>query len=87
MSVTYIDEKHIIAKRQTRAPLNRSRTGYGSKLPTSWMLQLQDKRWRRVYVICYSNSGSSYILVKPPTGGKCEMQFLGSYDPSYNPSK
>lgn len=75
--VTYLDTKQVIGKRQTKAPLNRSRSGYGSKLPTSWELQLQDKRWRRVYVIQYSNAGSAYILVKG------EKLFLGSYDPAY----
>ena len=75
MSVTYLDPAHVVGKRQTKTPHNRSRSGYGSKLPTSWELQLQDKRWRRVYVFQYSNAGSAYILVK----GK--KLFLGSYEP------
>lgn len=74
--ITYLDPKTVIAKRQTRTPLSRSMSGYGYKLPTSWQLQLQDKRWRRVYEILWSNSGSAYILTK---GGRL---FLGSYDPS-----
>lgn len=74
--VTYLDATQVIGKRQTKTPINRSRSGYGNKLPTSWELQLQDKRWRRVYVIQWSNAGSAYILVKG------EMLFLGSYEPS-----
>lgn len=77
--VTYLDPKQVIGTRQTKTPHTRSRSGYGSKLPTSWQLQLQDKRWRRVYVILWSNSGSAYIITK---SGKL---FLGSYDPSYSP--
>lgn len=75
--ITYLDPKQVIAKRQTTPPHNRSRSGYGNKIPTSWELQLQDKRWRRVYVIQWSNAGSAYILVKG------EKLFLGSYEPSY----
>lgn len=74
--ITYMDPNQVIATRQTTTPHNRSRSGYGSKLPTSWQLQLKDKRWRRVYVILWSNSGSAYILVKG------ERLFLGAYDPS-----
>lgn len=36
-------------------------TGYGSKIPTKYMLKIKN-RWRRVYCICYSNVGSLYIL-------------------------
>ena len=45
--------------RTTRTPHCSSRTGYGSKLPTSKMIRLADGKWRRVYVICYSNAGSA----------------------------
>lgn len=75
MSIQYLDPKQVVGKRQGKAPPNRSRSGYGNKLPTSWELQLKDKRWRRVYVIQWSNAGSAYIIVKG------EKQFLGSYDP------
>lgn len=61
--VVYLDVKTVIGKRETEAPANRSKTGYGPKIPTSWELQLTDKRWRRVYVAQYSNSGTAYIIV------------------------
>lgn len=73
--VVYLDPARVTAKRQGEAPPNRSRTGYGNKLPTSWMLQLDGKRWHRVYVICWSNSGSAYVR------SKGQLLFLGSYDP------
>jgi len=77
--VSYLDPTRVSARRQTEAPRNRSRTGYGSKIPTTWMLQLDGARWHRVYVICYSNSGSAYVLTKH---GRL---FLGSYDPEISP--
>ena len=49
----------------TDCPINRSATGYGSKIPTQYKIQLAGcKLWRRVYCICYSNSGTLYCLVK-----------------------
>lgn len=74
--ITYLDPKAVIGKRQGKAPPNRSRTGYGSKIPSSWELQLADHRWRRVYVVCYSNSGSAYVLTA------AGPLYLGGYDPS-----
>jgi hypothetical protein len=41
--------------------LQQTATGYGSKLTTSKMLKI-GKRLHRVYYICYSNSGSCYII-------------------------
>lgn len=77
--ITYLDPQMVEDKRQTPTPPNRSRTGYGRKLPTSWLLKLKgDHRWHRVYVIQYSNTGSAYIISK---GTKL---FLGSYDPTYS---
>lgn len=75
--ITYLDPARVTGKRNGTPPPSRSRTGYGNKIPTSWQLRLDDKRWRRVYVIQRSNAGSAYVLV----GG--EMHFLGSYDPRY----
>ena len=38
----------------------RDAMGYGSKIPTDWMICIE-KRWHRVYVVCYSNVGTAYI--------------------------
>lgn len=70
----YLDEKDVTAVKRTSAPILRTRTGYGSKLPTDIMLQV-NKRWHRVYVMIYSNVGSSYILQKG------QRVLLGSYEP------
>lgn len=35
-------------------------SGYGSRIPTRYMVRFNGK-WRRVYCICYSNSGTLFI--------------------------
>lgn len=78
MSVDYLDPTTVLAVERTKTPRCPSRDGYGSKLPTSYLVMLSDRRWRRIYVICFSNSGSAYVRV----GGKC--LYLGSWEPSDN---
>ena len=66
-------ELGIGAERETLIAVNRMRTdtprsgrttsGYGSKLPTCYMLRVGN-RWRRVYAICWSNVSTCYILKK-----------------------
>ena len=46
--------------KETEAPVNRSVTGYGSRIPTRYMVHFQG-RWRRVYCRIYSNVGTLYI--------------------------
>jgi len=75
VAIAYLDDKRVTAKRATTPPIHRSASGYGSKIPTQWLLQIDGKRWHRVYVVQWSNAGSCYVLV----GG--ERLFLGSYDP------
>lgn len=38
-------------------------SGYGSRTPTGYMVKV-NKRWHRVYCICYSNAGTCYITEK-----------------------
>lgn len=47
-------------QRVTASPVVRTRTGYGSRLPTCQMVRV-NRRWRRVYVCIWSNSGTAYI--------------------------
>lgn len=64
------DLKHLTAgeiagARITEAPWSgRTATGYGPKIPTSYMLRTRGPRpaWRRVYVANYGNSGSTYVV-------------------------
>ena len=42
-----------------------TRTGYGSRIPSALMVKLPGSpRWRRVYVCCWSNAGTSYVSDK-----------------------
>ena len=41
----------------------RTTSGYGSKLPTCYMLHIGN-RWRRVYAICWGNAATHYIIKK-----------------------
>jgi hypothetical protein len=42
--------------------LTYTRTGYGRKIPTSYMVKLPGgKRWRRVYCCQFSNAGTCYV--------------------------
>ena len=74
-TLTYLDPTKVLAVRMTPEPVNYSRTGYGNRLPTIWQIQLSDKRWRRVYVIQWSNAGTAYIRTK------IGNVYLGTFDP------
>lgn len=52
-----------------KAGLQQTASGYGKHLTSSWMVRLtpQTKRLRRVYVACFSNSGSPYVTVNGET--------------------
>jgi hypothetical protein len=41
----------------------RSQDGYGRKIPTDYAIRL-GARWHRVYVCCFSNAGTAYIITK-----------------------
>ena len=43
--------------------LQQTRSGYGSKLVSELMVEFPDGKRRRVYFICWSNSGSPYIMM------------------------
>jgi len=77
----YLDESTIQARRVTAVPTSgQTRSGYGGRLPTAWQLRIGG-RWYRVRVMCWSNSGSTYVQ----RGGK--RLFLGSYDPNYDTTR
>lgn len=76
MSVKYTDPKTVGAilhrpMRHHLAGLSYTATGYGAKIPTEWMIVTVGSRdegfrltERRVYSMVYSNSGSSYVVIK-----------------------
>jgi hypothetical protein len=44
------------------AGLQYTASGYGSRIPTAWVVRLPgSKRWRRVYCCIYGNSGTCYV--------------------------
>ena len=49
--------------KETECPSNSSRAGYGGKIPTKYMVFI-DNKWRRVYCRIYSNIGTLYVLIK-----------------------
>lgn len=64
-ALTYLDTARIAATKQTCVPCSgTTRTGYGPKLATGWMLLLDGKRWHRMYIMCWSNSGTAYVRIK-----------------------
>lgn len=47
------------------APGNPYRYGYGRSIPTRYRIRYgASNRWHRVYMVCFSNSGSAYIKHK-----------------------
>lgn len=45
--------------------LSQTASGYGRKLTTDRVIKIEgEKIWRRVYCVCFSNSGSVYVVIK-----------------------
>lgn len=62
MSTHQAEVKHAPTWWQLKG-LMYTATGYGSKIPTEYMVKL-GSRWCRVYCAIYSNIGRSYIVSK-----------------------
>ena len=52
-----------VEHKQTEAPRHYSATGYGDKIPTTYMVKYLNV-WRRVYCRIFSNIGSLYVIIK-----------------------
>lgn len=52
----------LVKHKITDQPRHNSATGYGSKIPTRYMIKF-DNRWRRVYCAIWSNSGWLYAII------------------------
>lgn len=44
--------------------LSQTASGYGRKLTSSRCVKTADGKVRRVYVTCYSNSGTAWVTIK-----------------------
>jgi hypothetical protein len=42
--------------------LSYTASGYGSKIPTRYMVRTIDQKWRRVYCAIFSNVGTTYVM-------------------------
>jgi hypothetical protein len=61
----YLDMKRVTARSFKDLPRKgQTRSGYGRNLPSQHMLQIDGKRWHRVYFVQYSNSGTAFIREK-----------------------
>jgi hypothetical protein len=71
LSGVEVEGKESLLPWQERG-LSYTRSGYGRRIPTRYMIRL-NKRWRRVYCCQYSNAGTCYI-------GKIEQRmFVNKY--------
>lgn len=74
MSVEYVDEEFTVVEKPVErrgilqiAP-GQGLSGYGKKISTDRMVRFKDHpRLYRVYVVCYSNAGSAYIIRRGKT--------------------
>lgn len=62
--VRYLEDvvKGKIEAKETETPRFYSASGYGRKIPTRFMVKVEN-RWHRVYAICFSNAASLYTVV------------------------
>lgn len=63
--MTYLDTDLLESAKRTELPKTRqTATGYGSMIPTQYMVRVcgTPRRWQRIYCMIFSNSGSLYII-------------------------
>ena len=63
---TYLSDPYVYEDRPLewqRRGLQQTAAGYGKTLASSRYVRLTDGRARRVYVTCYSNAGTAWIIL------------------------
>lgn len=65
----YLATHRVTGYRETHLPLSYRvrRDGYGSRIPCRAWLELDGKRWRRVYMVCWGTGATFYVNAE---GGK-----------------
>lgn len=63
LSETFPEAKVIRSEFKGHPWSGRDRSGYGRRIPTSYMVLLNGRKYR-VYCCCFSNSGTCYIDTK-----------------------
>lgn len=59
--IQYTDPKQVTdVSMDSQVPQNPYASGYGARIPTPYRVRY-GSRWHRVYVMCWSNMGTSYI--------------------------
>lgn len=61
--IAYLEETRITARRDTGMPRRWRQDGYGTMMPSPLMVQLDGKRWHRVYTTCWGNAGTDFVKV------------------------
>lgn len=56
------DVKENVTARMASAVVTGTASGYGKKIPTSYMIKFRG-RWRRVYSASFSNLSTEYVVV------------------------
>lgn len=62
----YLADHYAFEYRESPPPsyYGVSPSGYGSRIPTDHQVRINSAGpWRRVYAICFSNSGSLYVSI------------------------
>ena len=63
---TRLDQEYELIERPLwhhKLGLSQTASGYGSKLTSSRCAKLTDGRIRRVYITCFSNAGTAWIVL------------------------
>lgn len=61
----YLATHRVTGYRETHIPLSYRgrRDGYGSNIPCRAWLEIDGKRWHRVYCVCWGTGGTLYINI------------------------
>lgn len=63
MFVRYEFSRNGIDVMTTERPRKgQTQSGYGQRMPTEYKVRTIDQKWRRVYCVRWSNSGTTYIV-------------------------
>lgn len=60
MAAQLKNSPELLPVRITATPPARSQFGYGARISTRYMVQI-NRRWRRVYAYCWANCATLYI--------------------------
>lgn len=66
IKIEYLDDPYELVERPLwwhKQGLQQTSSGYGSKLISSCCVKLANGKLRRIYITCYSNAGSAWIVV------------------------